>query len=175
MSHTVTVKIECRDQEALARACLSLGGTVLGAGTHKLYSSEEAGFAVQLPNWRYPIIAKQDGSLTMDHYGGRWGRVEDVDRLRERYVVEAARTAAEAQGWYVEDRPDGGLTVYHPGGGTLQVEPSGSVDACGFIGAGCAAATSTIASAMGESSGEVRKSEYYRAERAHVRAREEEL
>jgi len=151
MSHTVKVRVEVRDHAALAAAARAMGGTVLGGGTHQLYQGPVDGFAVQLPGWKYPVVAVNGTDLVYDNYEGRWGSQADIDRLLRDYAVEAAVSAAEAQGWYVE-RTDQGATVYHPAGGTLDVTADG-VTAAGFSGGGCQAPTEYLAGAMGEGEG----------------------
>ncbi len=135
--------------ESHPRAAVRLGGRALGEGAHRLYSTTEHGYAVQLPGWRYPLVLRADGTLAMDHYGGQWGNPADLDRLTRAYAIEAAREAAAAQGWMQEERADGSLLIYHPSGGTLTVLPDGTVDAAGFLGAGCHDAAAAIEAALG--------------------------
>lgn len=149
-SHTTKVAIEIRSREALAAAVLAMGGSVLGYGTHKLYSSTETGFAVQLPGWRYPVIAKDVGGLAYDNYNGSWGNAADLTKLTGRYAIEAARAAANGQGWMSQDAADGGLVVFHPSGGMMSVSPAGVVDATGFTGTACAEAGAIIEGALGK-------------------------
>lgn len=160
MSYTLSVKIELRDQEALAAAVADLKGRTLGLGGWKLFSSTEQGFGFTLPDWRYPLIATEAGALKFDDYHGEWGNVQDLDRLRERYAIHAGRLAAEAQGWYCEITQDGNLLIFHPTGGTLTVSPAGIIDAQGFAGPTCSEATRPIAEALGQTTGETRKEAY---------------
>lgn len=166
MSHTVTVRVEYRDLDALSAAVVALGGTVLGQGEHQLYQGTVSGWGAQLPGWRYPIVLA-DGDLAYDDYRGAWGDTALLERLRERYAVEAARRAASEQGWISEDQPDGSLVIYHPDGGTLQVSPSGEVEAAGFSGAGCVGAAAPIEQALGRPIDRSLAPEYYDA-RARV-------
>lgn len=55
---------------------------------------------------------------------------------------------------------DGNLLIYHPDGGTLQVTAAGQIDASGFTGSSCAAATEPIAKALGQKTDETIKPEY---------------
>jgi hypothetical protein len=171
-SHTTTVKVEFRSMSALARAVERLGGRAIGEGSHRLYSSTEAGYAVQLPGWRYPIVARSDGQLAMDHYNGSWGDPRDIDRLTRVYILEAAREAADAIGWMIVAEDDSAITIAHPDGGTLTVHADGWCEAAGFCGADCHA-TAPIEEALGRPIERLHTLEYY-AERARVRAREEE-
>lgn len=160
MSHTLTVKIAIKDHRALDAAVRRMGGAMLGEGSHKLFSSAESGIGFKLPGWSYPLIAREDGSLAYDDYHGRWGNPADIEALENIYGVEAARFAAQGLGWIVEDNESGGVTIYHPEGGTLTLSPGGRVDAQGFHGEACAAATRPISEAMGQTTSETRKKEW---------------
>jgi hypothetical protein len=170
MSHTVTVQIEFRNKDALVAAVQRLGWRVLGEGTHGLFSTSESGLGIQIPGWRYPIVIKGDGTIALDDYNGQWGNRADIEKLRAEYALEAARLAAEAQGWYCE-RVDGKLVIYHPDGGTITVDATGAVDASGFMGASCAKATEPIETALGVRREQVLKKEYLH-ENANVQVKE---
>jgi hypothetical protein len=158
MSHTVNVKIEFRDRAALAAAVAALGGKVLGEGSYKLFSSTEGGLGIQLPGWKYPLIVKASGELAFDDYKGSWGNRADIEKLRAEYALEAARQAAEAQGWYCE-RQDDRLLIYHPEG-LITVSADGVVDASGFQGKSCTKATEPIELALGARRQQIIKKEY---------------
>jgi hypothetical protein len=169
-SHTTTVNVEFRDRQALYTALAELRANVIGDGRHALYSSNETGFAFQLPGWTYPIIAKKDGSLAFDTDNGRWGNESDIQTLTGAYAIEAARNAANAQGWVSQDQVDGSLLVYHPDGGTMTVKRDGTVDSNGFIGTSCDAAA-VIESAIGATRETSHKAEYF-AEHAKIQETE---
>ena len=57
MSHIVTIKTQIRDPAALAAACQRLGLAQPTVGTARLYSWLATGLIVQLPGWRYPVVA----------------------------------------------------------------------------------------------------------------------
>lgn len=135
-SHTTTIKAEFSDHDVLSGAVLSLGGKVLGMGTHSLFSSQSTtGFGFTLPNWRYPLVATADGSLSFDDYKGHWGNVADLERLKGAYVIAKAEQSAMANGWMTE-RVGETLTIHHPSGGSLVVTANGA-EAVGFMGIGC--------------------------------------
>jgi len=167
MSHTVTVKSDVRDHDALARAAQALGGRVLGLGTHKLFETHETGFGVSLPGWRFPIVATESGALAYDDYKGRWGNVAQLAELRKRYVIETARAVCERQGWYTDTAPNGTLTAYLPGGGTVTVEPTGTIDVACVEGQSCVDLTAPLEAALGIVSERTLKPEYA-LERAKV-------
>ena len=161
MSHTVSVKIELRNPATLRAAVETLGGAYLGHGTNRLFDGTEAtGHNFTLPGWRYPLTAADSGTLAYDDYNGLWGNVADLDKLTARYAIETARAEAEAQCWMSEDQPDGSLLIFHPDGGTLTVTAGGTIDAAGFSGASCSAASDPIARALGRQVSETRKAEY---------------
>lgn len=159
-SHTVTVEVQVKDKGPLGAAVEAMGGTVLGDGTHKLYSNNcESGFGFTLPCWRYPLILRDDGTLAFDDYHGHWGNPEDLKKLTARYAIEAARQAADVQGWNAEDQHDGSLKIEHPSGAYMTVQPDGTVEAFGFIGSACDV-TSVIEEAMGKPTDRAFKPEY---------------
>jgi hypothetical protein len=171
LSHTVRTAVEYGgNPPALEAAVNAMGGTWLGRASHKLYEKAETGLGFTLPGWRYPLVLKQDGTLAYDDYGGQWGNPADIQTLTGRFAVEAARGAAEAQGWMCEDTPTG-LLIYHPAGGTMTVTHEGTVEAFGFEGVGCHAATSAIADAIGRRQEATAKSEFF-SERARVSCQE---
>lgn len=137
-SHTVTVKVEYRDPDALRGAVEALGGSWLGLGSHRLYESGEfSGHGLRLPGWEYPLVLQADGSLAYDDFRGRWGNVADLERLKSAYAQQVCRQQAQVQGWLCEQQQDGSLLIHHPSGGTLTVTTAGVIDANGFVGAGC--------------------------------------
>lgn len=150
-SHTTRVAVEFRDSEALSRAVLAMGGTIMGTGHIKLFTSYEDGFGFCLPNWRFPLVLKANQKLAYDDYGGRWGNKQDIDALTQRYTVEKARAAAEEQGWYCENQTNGDLLIFHPDGGTITVTKNATVDLCNFVGTGCVAVGNVIEAALGRS------------------------
>lgn len=166
-SHTVRVAVDYgRSPDALQAAVLRMGGTWLGQGRHKLYEAAENGLGFTLPGWHYPVVLRADGSLASDDYQGQWGNPADLQTLAKGYALQAARAAAEAQGWMVEETEDG-LRVYHPLGGSLTVAADGTVEAFGFDGVGCHDATTTLADAIGARREVVAKPEFF-AERARI-------
>lgn len=161
MSHTVTVKVQIKDKGPLAAAVEAMGGHVIGDGTHNLYDGNaETGFGFKLKGWRYPIILKEDGTMSYDDFGGRWGNTDDIRRLTAKYAIEAARHAANEQGWNSEDQHDGSLKIEHPTGAYMTVQADGTVEAFGFIGSACDV-TSVIEEAMGTPGTKARKPAYY--------------
>ena len=116
MSHIVEIKTEVRDETAVAAACSRLHFPRPTRGTFQLYSSTETGLGIELPHWKYPVVANTDtGELRYDNYEGRWGSQEFLDQLLQMYAVEKAKIEARKNGHSViEQRLDNGsvkLTV----------------------------------------------------------------
>ena len=122
MSHIVTVKTQIRDPIALAAACRRLGLGQPTEGTARLYSGQASGWLVQLPGWRYPVVANaQTGELKFDNYNGAWGDQAELDRLLQAYAVEKARLEARKAGHSITEHslPDGSIRlVIQTGGAT---------------------------------------------------------
>lgn len=98
MSHTMNIAIELHDRQALEAACQRLG-LALEEGKYKLYSSIEEGIAIFLPGWKYPALVKNDGTVAYDNYGGRWGKIEEMNKLRAFYGLEKAKIEARKKGY----------------------------------------------------------------------------
>lgn len=136
-SHTVRVKVDFTDADALRAAVRALNWKWLGQGKHQLYGSNAAtGHAFQIPNWRFPCVLDAAGELHYDDYNGNWGNVADLEQLRAAYLSTRVETAASLLGWQTERTPQG-VTVYHPQGGVLTVSHDGVCDTTGFTGTGC--------------------------------------
>ncbi len=110
MSQVVTVRTEIRDRSALVNACARLNLEAPVEGTHQLYSGKAVGMGVKLPRWKYPVVANlKTGEVKFDNYEGHWGDESELDKLVQRYTVEAATAAASLQGYgVVEQLADNG-------------------------------------------------------------------
>jgi hypothetical protein len=120
MSHIVCIKTQIRDPLALAPACRRLGLGQPTEGTARLYSGQATGWIVQLPGWRYPVVANiQTGELQCDNYGGRWGEQSELNRLLQAYAVEKSRLEARRAGHSVTEQslPDGSIRLVIQTGG----------------------------------------------------------
>ena len=106
MSHIVTIQTQIKDVAALRLATNRLGLAEPIFGTAKLFSSEATGWQVQLPRWRYPVVADvKAGSLAFDNYEGRWGDQVELDRLVQRYAIEKASLESRRAGHTVLEKP----------------------------------------------------------------------
>src|SRR5690554_4754880 len=114
MSHIVTIRTQVRDSAALAAACRRLDLPAPVQGRAKLFASEAEGLIVQLPGWRYPVVAQpQAGELHYDNYNGAWGEQNQLDRLLQAYAVEKARLEARKAGHSILEQPlpDGSIRL----------------------------------------------------------------
>jgi len=100
MSHTMNIQLELHDKDALFAACERLGLTMT-EGRHRLYQTEEEGIAVRLPGWKYPVVVKEDGMIAYDNYNGRWGKEEELNKLKAFYGLEKAKIEARKRGYSV--------------------------------------------------------------------------
>lgn len=105
MSHIVSIKTEIRDAHAVRAACQRLGLPLPISGTHKMYSGQVTGLAVQLPGWVYPVVCQLDsGQLQFDNFKGRWGAQEKLDAFLQMYAVEKAKLEARRKGHLVSEQ-----------------------------------------------------------------------
>ena len=114
MSHLVTVKTEVRDPIAIAAACRRLGYSEPVHGKFKLFTAEATGLAVQLPDWRYPIVCDTSaGTVAFDNYNGAWGERKLLDQFLQAYAVEKAKLEARKNGHSVSEQPlaDGSIKL----------------------------------------------------------------
>lgn len=120
VSHVVQIQTEIRDPVAIQAACgrLSLPAPVFGET--KLFSSSATGWAVRLPDWRYPIVCDvATAKIAFDNYGGRWGEPKRLDQFLQGYAVEKARIEARRKGHTVVEQPlsDGSIKLTIQAGG----------------------------------------------------------
>lgn len=120
MSHTVTIKAEVRDAEALRASCRRLHLPPPVEQMTRLFSSEVTGHCVQLPRWRYPVVCDlPSGRVHYDNFGGAWGEQSQLDLLMQAYCVEKAKLESRRQGYTVTETPlhDGSIKLtVHVGG-----------------------------------------------------------
>jgi hypothetical protein len=121
VSHIVEVKTEVRDANAVGAACRRLRLPQPVQGTTELFSGKATGLAVQLPDWRYPVVCDLGtGQLRFDNYGGRWGDQKQLDGFLQAYAVEKAKVEARRKGHSVTEQPlaDGSIKLTINVGGT---------------------------------------------------------
>jgi hypothetical protein len=114
LSHTITRRCDVTNAEALERACKPLGATFLGRGGHKLFEGTARGLGVQLPGWKFPVVYDDaTAEVRYDDYHGRWGNVNDLDRVRQQYAAACSELYFERAGYphATETLEDGSLVV----------------------------------------------------------------
>lgn len=121
MSHIVQIQTEIRDPVAIQAACgrLSLPQPVFGET--KLFSSLAVGWAVQLPEWQYPVVCDvATAKIAFDNFEGRWGDPKQLDRFQQIYAVEKARIEARRKGHTVTEQSlaDGSIKLTIQVGGS---------------------------------------------------------
>jgi len=105
MSHIVEIKTEIRDAVAIRAACQRLTVPEPVFGEVKLFSTSATGWAVQLPEWRYPVVCDVNtAKIAYDNYGGRWGEQVHLDRFLQSYAVEKAKLEARRKGHSVTEQ-----------------------------------------------------------------------
>ena len=114
MSHIVTIEVEIRDAAAVRAACSRLRLPEPVHGRHQLFSSEVDGLAVELPDWRYPVVCNlSSGQAQYDNYEGRWGNQDRLDELVQSYSIEKCRIEARKRGHTLTEHalPDGSVKL----------------------------------------------------------------
>lgn len=107
MSHKATLDVEFKDVEVLDKVLSDLGIEHKIAESGKtiqadLYQGAETGVAVfKMPGWQYPVVVKADGTAVFDNFNGKWGNLEDLNKVRQDY----------ASGVTVKKAQSGGLRV----------------------------------------------------------------
>ena len=105
MSHVVKIETQIRDINAIRQSCVHLRLEAPVHGTFELYNSTETGWAVNLRDWKYPVICKiETGEVAYDNYENRWGDQERLDELIQRYAVEKTKIEARRKGHSVTEQ-----------------------------------------------------------------------
>ena len=114
MSHIVEIKTEVRDEAAVKAACIRLQLPAPETKTVRLFTATATGLCVQLPGWRYPLVADlKTGQLQFDNYGGHWGEQKHLDAFLQGYAVEKTKLEARKKGHSVSETrlQDGSIRV----------------------------------------------------------------
>jgi hypothetical protein len=106
MSHVVQIQTQVRDATAVRAGCLRLGLNEPVDGETKLFSQTVAGLAVQLREWRYPVVFNlATGESKYDNYQGHWGKQERLDEFLQSYAIERTKIEARRKGHSVIEQP----------------------------------------------------------------------
>lgn len=120
MSHVVQIQTEVRDPVAIRSACDRLQLPEPVQGEFQLFSTTATGWAVRLPEWRYPVVCDvSTARVAYDNFEGRWGRQQELDRFLQGYVVEKARIEARRKNYTVSEQSlaDGSIKLTIQTGG----------------------------------------------------------
>lgn len=120
VSHIVQIQTEIRDPAAIRTACQRLQLPPPVQGEFQLINSTAAGWAVQLRNWRYPVVCDvKTAQLAFDNFEGRWGDRRELDSFLQRYAVEKTKIEARKQGHTIQEQPleDGSIKLTVQAGG----------------------------------------------------------
>lgn len=114
MSHVVTIDVKLKDKQAVIAACKRLSWEYEEQGETSFYDGTiERGVAVHVPGWRYPAVITEDGAIKADTYNDRWGKLSDLDQLKQRYGAEQTKAVFAKQGLCASEQlnQDGSLTL----------------------------------------------------------------
>ena len=114
MSHIVEIQTEIRDPVAIQAACQRLSLPEPVFGEVKLFTTSATGWAVRLPDWRYPVVCDVNtAKIAYDNYEGRWGDPKQLHRFQQSYAVEKAKLEARQKGHSVYEQPltDGSIKL----------------------------------------------------------------
>lgn len=114
MSHLVRIQTKVREPLAVEAACRRLKLPAPLHRTVRLFSTEATGLAVELPEWRYPVVCQTaNAELLYDNFGGRWGDLAELNRFLQAYAVEMVKLQARRQGQTAIEQPlkDGSIRV----------------------------------------------------------------
>jgi hypothetical protein len=103
MSHTMNIKTEIKDLEALRAACERLNIGIAYSDNIHLFSTTEKGAAIFLKDWRFPVVIRDDGTIALDNYGGAWGDMAELNKLTAYYGIEKAKLEAWKHGHTVTE------------------------------------------------------------------------
>ena len=117
MSHIVTVTTEMKDAGVLQRTCQRLGLRCT-FGLHEVYSTSVRGWGVELREWSYPAVLRESGELHYDNYGGSWGDIRELERLKQEYAVQVSTEEHAEIGMGLQERVElenGGVQLVFAG------------------------------------------------------------
>ena len=106
MSHVVQIQTQVRSSAAVRAGCKRLGLKEPVEGQVKLFSETVSGLAVQLRDWRYPVVFNvATGESKFDNYEGRWGKQQRLDEFLQAYAIELTKLEARRKGYSVIEQP----------------------------------------------------------------------
>lgn len=121
MSHVVQIQTEIRDPLGMRAACSRLSLAEPTFGEAKLFSTSAVGWAVRLPDWRFPIVCDvTTAKIAFDNFSGRWGDQKHLDLFLQGYAVSKAQIEARRHGHTLTEQSlsDGSIRLTIQVGGT---------------------------------------------------------
>jgi hypothetical protein len=105
VSHVVQIQTEIRDPLAIQAACSRLSLPEPTFGEAKLFSGAAVGWAVRLPDWKYPVVCDvTTAKIAFDNFGGRWGDQKHLDLFLQGYAVSKTQIEARRKGHTVTEQ-----------------------------------------------------------------------
>ena len=105
MSHIVQIQTEVRDPMAVRLACQRLKLPPPVQGTFELFAARVTGLAVELPDWRYPVVCDTlTGQLQYDNYQEHWGSQAELHKFLQAYSCEKTFLEARRKGHAVTEQ-----------------------------------------------------------------------
>lgn len=120
MSHTATVSTQVRRPKLIQKAATALGfECTVGRFSQKFYQAEihTGDVLVKLPGWQYPVIFDtKKGQAAYDNYDGKWGDIQQLNRLIQEYAIRVTEEEAQEftlQGWQMQrvTQPNGDVQI----------------------------------------------------------------
>jgi len=107
MSHTMNIKLELHDRDALEAACKRLGFVMI-KDEFEVGSSVVKGIGIFYRGCEYPFaVVKENGRVVCDHdddddrYYDDYDILSELNKLKAYYGVEKAKIEARKQGYSV--------------------------------------------------------------------------
>lgn len=97
MSHIAKVKVEFKDLTALQAACAEIGAELdLKKQEYRFFDGNRAtGIKIKLPGWSHPVILTEKNEAVYDNFGGRWGDIGALNRLKQEYTAKATMNSLQ--------------------------------------------------------------------------------
>jgi hypothetical protein len=87
LSHILQIQTEVRDPVAIQAGCGRLKWPEPVFGKSKLFTSSAVGWAVRLPEWRYPVVCGVvTAKIAFDNIGGQSGEQRHLDKLLQTWA-----------------------------------------------------------------------------------------
>ena len=90
MSHCTTIDVKMKDINILRKVCKKLNLEMKENSKFRFYDGRtEHGTKINLPNWNYPIIIKNNGEVIFDNFEGTWGDIKELKIIKNKLVKTA--------------------------------------------------------------------------------------